>query len=266
MQIDARKLYFDPNKLFPNLKKFTWKTFKIKEVELIGPQIASRLQYLDDFGLGFTQDRAQVEITELGQYFGTLETDLNRLTLVYDGTELSGQDAKALIYGLSSKRLQKLNTLSLEFNHCRGVTNGFLTDLAKVCGKNCIGLKCLRLSFGSLFETEFKITSLKKGILGIYGLSDRGIKNFGEILSKNYLQLELVSLGFRKNLQISDKGVKSMCGRLNRLTKLQTVRIRFEGCWHVTEKGCEEAMKSLGAHRQVLVDQWRSKRFSGYFT
>jgi len=261
VQVDIKHLHFDPNKLFPNLKTLTWSVFsssalKIKELELIGPQIASRLKYLDDFGLGFKHNRAKVEIRELSKCLVALKTYLNSLCFVYNCGELSKQDTKALLSELSFKRLKKLHTLSLKFNQCQGITNGFLIDLAQVCSENFLGLRFLRLYFES-FEEENKIRSFMKAMFGIERISDRGIKSFGEILSKNCLYLEFVSLDFEKYWEISDKGVKGLCERLHRLNKLKTVWIRFRDCWNVTEMGCREAAKLLGTHRQVSISGWR---------
>jgi len=195
MQIDTRKLHFDPNKLFPNLKEFTWVVFDRKELDLLGPQIASQLKRLDDFGLGFGHSMAKLEIKELSQRLAILQTDLNRLHFGYNCGELSKQDAKTLLFVLSLKRLEKLHTLSLEFINCKGITNGVLTDLAQACATNFAELRALRLCFKLSEEFGPIRPSLIKALFGNEGISDRGIKSLFQKLER-FKRLKTVWIRF----------------------------------------------------------------------
>lgn len=257
--IDTKQLHFDPNKLFPNLREFTWRAFctyhlNIKGLELIGPQIASKLKYLGDFGLGFRHEIAKVKIQELSQCLATLNTDLNCLNFTNNCRKLANQ--KVLLSQLSLPRLKKLQTLSLEFNHCEGITSRFLADLAQICAKNFAGLRFLSLSFEpDRDENGGEVLSFLKKIFGNEMISDRGIKNFAKILSERCQDLEILSLNFINFWEISDSGVKALCQKLEKLKKLKTIRMAFFNCGHVTRMGCEEAAKLLGIHRQVHISE-----------
>jgi len=152
-----------------------------------------------------------------------------------------------------------LHTLSLEFSSCKGITNGFLADLAQACGENFPGLKSLRLSFEPFEQDKSKIPSFVKTIFGMEGgVSDKGIKKLASIISKGCQDLEFVSLEFKKYSQISDSGAKSLCEKLNGLKKLKTVWIRFEDCGDVTKAGCENASELLGAQRFVVISECKT--------
>jgi len=257
LQLNTTELCFDPNKLFPNVKRFTWcvissRAMKVKELDIIGPQIASQLKCLDDFGLGFRQDHAKA-IRNLSQCLVTLNRDLNRLFFVYTCEELAVQDANAFIYELSLKSLGKLSTLSLEFKSCKRIKNGFLVDLAQAISQNLAELRSLRLCFESEKQRPRSVWMAVKATFGCREISDQGIKQFADILSKGCENLEFVSLEFERYSEISDKGVESLCQKLDRLKRLKVVWVRFCDCMGVTEMGCEEAAKLLEtADRKVM--------------
>jgi len=129
---------------------------------------------------------------------------------------------------LCSHKLRNLQSLTLYFDFCKSLSNSVLIKIAESICQNLQNL--LRFELYLYPPTSAGIKPLLnsiKALLDIEGITDRGLVDFGRILSKGNLSLEDMNIRINNGLQVSDKGVRKFCDKIAMFKELKAIVVEF---------------------------------------